>query len=1069
MLYSLSKQPWSEDQFQNPDNAYRSTVFWAWNCKLDPDQLGRQIDTFQQMGLGGFYMHSRTGMATSYLSDEFFSLIRHCIGRAEEHHMKAWLYDEDRWPSGSAGGFVTQDPDLRARHLYFTTELLPCGERRMQLAVYAISLNSKGELSDYSFAGSPSVPENPDFHGAIDSDDTTAAGLGHNTKIWRAYLEIEETSPWYNNQAYVNTLDKRAIDRFKELTHERYAARVGETFSKTVPGIFTDEPQFTKKTVLPFAHDEGSIILPWTDDLPQTFRDTFGEDLIADLPQLIWDLPDSRTSRIRYAYHLHISERFAQAFSDNLGDWCSAHNLLLTGHMMEEPTLKSQTAALGEVMRSLSSFQLPGVDILCDRREYTTVKQAQSVARQYGREGVLSESCGVTGWDFDFRGHKLQGDWQLAMGVTLRTLHLSWVSMKGEAKRDYPASISSQVPWHLRYRLLEDHFSRSCYAMTRGRPVVRIGVIHPIESYWLHWGPSDQTSFLRDQMDMQFRQLTEWLLFGSYDFDFIAESLLSGQTGKDEDVPHVGCMRYDMVLVPGCETLRGTTVRFLQSCIRSGCTVLFIGALPDKRDAIPDASLREVFCDTPHIPMDRFQLLQELEPFRDIRIFRHNGEMTDNLLYQLREEEDCRWLFIAHGRQPVSNDEGTGHPGRDVLPQENIRIQLSGEWIPEQYDTMSGGHHPIACNYAQSESGYYPAGEQTTEIRLTFYAHDSLLFCLRPGKGTQDAPSGEKPMRPYRLGRLSLEPKDAPSEFYPRAPVSLSEPNVLVLDIPEYALDGEPYHTADEILRLDNHLRERLGFPPRQNAVAQPWVLPPAAPSHRVRLRYAIDCRIPLAGCHLALESAEDTKIRLNGMDIPPDPDGYYVDESIRTIPLPPIQACMNLLELDIPFGRTHGIESCCLLGDFSVLTAGSQNTLSEGIRSLAFGDATRQGLSFYGGNITYHLDIQSHGNPWHIRVPMYRGALVDILIDGRPAGALFLSPYHLCTSALPAGVHRISLCVYGSRINTFGALHNCNENWWWHGPDAYRVYRDEWSYEYNLHPTGILKSPELWEDPDTL
>ena len=41
---------------------------------------------------------------------------------------------------------------------------------------------------------------------------------------------------------------------------------------------------------------------------------------------------------------------------------------MLTGHMMEEPTLRlSQTAALGETMRSYRSFQLPGIDMLCDR------------------------------------------------------------------------------------------------------------------------------------------------------------------------------------------------------------------------------------------------------------------------------------------------------------------------------------------------------------------------------------------------------------------------------------------------------------------------------------------------------------------------------------------------------------------------------------------------------------------------------------------------------------------------------------------------------------------------------
>ena len=46
----------------------------------------------------------------------------------------------------------------------------------------------------------------------------------------------------------------------------------------------------------------------------------------------------------------------------------------------------------------------------------------------------MSELYGVTSWSFDFRRHKLQGDWQAALGITLRVPHLSWVSMKGGGK-----------------------------------------------------------------------------------------------------------------------------------------------------------------------------------------------------------------------------------------------------------------------------------------------------------------------------------------------------------------------------------------------------------------------------------------------------------------------------------------------------------------------------------------------------------------------------------------------------------------------------------------------------------
>ena len=91
--------------------------------------LLRQIDIFKEMGMGGFHMHSRSGMATPYLSDEFMNLTRACRDEAEKNHMLCWLYDEDRWPSGAAGGLVTRDRRYAARYLLFTPTPYGQGEK----------------------------------------------------------------------------------------------------------------------------------------------------------------------------------------------------------------------------------------------------------------------------------------------------------------------------------------------------------------------------------------------------------------------------------------------------------------------------------------------------------------------------------------------------------------------------------------------------------------------------------------------------------------------------------------------------------------------------------------------------------------------------------------------------------------------------------------------------------------------------------------------------------------------------------------------------------------------------
>ena len=72
MLYPKNKQKeLSPELFRNPTSEYRGTPFWAWNCKLERDELLRQIDVLREMGFGGFHMHVRSGMATEYLGEEF--------------------------------------------------------------------------------------------------------------------------------------------------------------------------------------------------------------------------------------------------------------------------------------------------------------------------------------------------------------------------------------------------------------------------------------------------------------------------------------------------------------------------------------------------------------------------------------------------------------------------------------------------------------------------------------------------------------------------------------------------------------------------------------------------------------------------------------------------------------------------------------------------------------------------------------------------------------------------------------------------------------------------------------
>ena len=76
----------------------------------------------KEMGMGGVFIHPRPWLITEYLSDEYLELVRYSIDQGKELGLLIWLYDENSYPSGFAGGHVARAmPELenRAQELRF--------------------------------------------------------------------------------------------------------------------------------------------------------------------------------------------------------------------------------------------------------------------------------------------------------------------------------------------------------------------------------------------------------------------------------------------------------------------------------------------------------------------------------------------------------------------------------------------------------------------------------------------------------------------------------------------------------------------------------------------------------------------------------------------------------------------------------------------------------------------------------------------------------------------------------------------------------------------------------------
>lgn len=1044
MLYQRSKEQFDKEIFRNPPACYRGAPFWAWNCRITKPMIDEQLRYFKEMGVGGVHIHVRVGLKNQYMGREFLELVRYCNEKAKELGLLCWLYDEDRYASGNAGGEVTKTIKYRARHLCLTTkrkEGLAEDYETFQL------LQNKNEKVWGCLLKTYDIVLEDGYLVSAQIMDPKAVARG---RKWYLYMELEQETPWCNNQTYVDTLNEEATQSFIRLTHEKYASVLQEEFGKNIPAIFTDEPHFTGFKMPGYAEGQEDILLPFTERLPENYVKFCETDFFEAIPSIIWSRKETGFPKERYFYFEACSRLFTESYCRPIGNWCEEHGLLLTGHILSEETLAGQAACVGDAMRCYMEFQLPGIDNLCDHREFSAVKQASSIAHQMKREGVLSECYGVTQWDFDFRGYKLAGDWQAALGITARVPHLAWASMAGEAKRDYPAAIGWQSPWYREYGHIEEYFARVNYCLTRGEPDIHIAVIHPIESMWLLQGPADQMGAGRKQLEEDFQNITEWLLTGGLDFDYISEAVLE----KEEDTMHqekfvCGAMKYDVVIIPNCITLRKNTAERLMAFREMGGEVIFYG----QEDVVQTGSeecpfLRSVRRAAKCIS-GKSNLLETLEPWRQVDIRGIDGGRRDIYLHQFRKEGEQKWLFLAQAYTGMRSRERTAWKRRGMHEAEALFIRIKGRWLVEEYDTLNG---EVTALESRTE-------KEDTVIRHAMYGDDSLLLHLLPVAGQKDDVAAEE-----AAYNDHLDTSEA-SAFRIEKPdmYTLSEPNVLLLDKCFCAFDDEEEKGEEEILKADNRIRKQLGYPLRMESVEQPYVRREDSRTHLVRLRIVLKSRIEIDGCKLALEEREYSRIFLNGEQVDTQPTGYYVDKAIETVALPALQEGENELIVEMQYGPGANLEWMYILGDFGVDLYGKEKVIVSKPAKLYWGDYTRQGFPFYTGNMTYYVRIYiKEKQKVRLRIPYFSGAAIKVEYADREKLIAFL-PFDCVLDELQEGENRVRITCLGNRYNGFGQLHMIGDDLTWVGPNSWRTEAESWTETYRLKEMGILSEPLIF------
>lgn len=209
-------------KFIEPPKEYRPAPLYVWNTQVTSDLINHTMKELHEQGFGGVFVHPRPGLKNEYLSDEWFFLFQHTLDVGKKLGMNVWVYDENTFPSGFAGGHVNAEmPE---------------------------SYNQGGSIVLYQYN---KLPESIDNLYLILKEeagkyvDVTDRFLSERGKAGKYYVYVKSFEPrvaWHGGYSYVDLLYPGVTQKFLEVTGKGYEKVASNDFGKYLPGWFSDEP-----------------------------------------------------------------------------------------------------------------------------------------------------------------------------------------------------------------------------------------------------------------------------------------------------------------------------------------------------------------------------------------------------------------------------------------------------------------------------------------------------------------------------------------------------------------------------------------------------------------------------------------------------------------------------------------------------------------------------------------------------------------------------------------------------------------------------------------------------------
>ena len=1052
-------------------------------------------------------MHARKGLRTPYLSKDWFDRCRTAARQAKEYGMQAWIYDEDGWPSGFAGGLVNGRGEEYCCKYFNFTEKRPEGSAAAR--VIAAFCRTEAAAAESAESG----------ESRIGNTAVKAPAAGEKTAYVRCAPDAPTASLWavYEIEPnYADVLSKKTMRAFIDVTYERYKQELGEYFGTTVPGFFTDEPQY---------NGQG---FPFSLELSDYFYERNGFRMENELYRLQPSMTDEESAQYRIVFWETVQAMMRENFSKQIGDWCAENHVIFTGHYPGEDSLLQQLSCTAGVMPKYEYMQMPGIDHLGRRiTSLLLVKQVGSAAKQNGQKKILSETFGCAGWNLPFREMCYIWAWQALQGINVPVLHIGAYSMAGIRKRDYPAFFSYQEPWWDCFGHMSAWMSGLSAAMAWGRWTEKVLVVSPMESiYALH------SAGVRSQREKSicasYRLLCDNLTDIQVGFDLGDETMMAEKGTAEKGRLRIGRCSYELVIVAETERLKESTWELLRRFKEQGGTVVFTESVPEQRPVKAIAAENAGTEQAAGAGEEKIREVQNAQATQNadwtgtcpvicnVRRFWQKYFQSIRFARPLTIYEDNGFRLAGNLNVAIKEDNGVYHAALMNMCRDSVReLKLA---VPGRYSVRRLEPENLSAQELPEAEVY---GREETTVPLRLHKEEILLLELTPtaqaaesaadnmgkqaeeetgvptilcgGSGFAQAAGGSAAFaeaQGLQGGKSGLAQATAVVREYDCAFARTAE-NALTLDYARYAFDDGAYSEEMPVIRIQDLIYRD----------------PQARGAKRLRLRYTFDSELTAsAGVCAVIENRRCEDILCNGTSIRERESGWYLDHGFGRFALG--EFCRrgeNTIEIVYTLGDDsvkdiEGLfeternrffypvepESIYLLGDFDVRTAAPWSRelthlrVGDGKERPRFvlaaaaakrsGELTEQGLWFYRSNAKATLRIdKAQGEKVALQFTQVQAACVEVH-TALGSRVCYAEPFTVdLTELLSDGENEAELILHGTNRNLLGAHHHIQGEDLMISEDSFKGIKggvddffhyemdgpDTWTDDYSFVPFG--------------